>query len=231
MKLFTPKSSSIEYAKKHTAEIEQVAYLNVTLDGLRKTIQREQAEWDIRLNEQRDAYAKEKSVLQQEVRDLTENVRSLSSQRTTLLIPITGIREEAEALLISATTKDYEASKKLEDLEDKFEELTRKIDVLSTRENAIIDKEQKLNLREQGIEAEALMISDSHGKLNDLVVEKNKELIEREHILSMRESELTLRSEAFQRSKASIETELAEERRALADKREAFEREFNRLKQ
>ncbi|MEG7795881.1 hypothetical protein, partial [Listeria monocytogenes] len=90
---------------------------------------------------------------------------------------------------------------------------------------------QKLNLREQGIEAEALMVSDSHGKLNELVIAKTKELVEKEHVLSMKESELTLRDEAFQRSKALIETELAEERRALADKREAFEREFNRLNQ
>lgn len=230
MKLFTPKDSSVEYAKKHDSEIVKIAYLNTTLERLRLAIAREKDEFDRRMNEQRDIYSIEKEKLQQEVRELTDNVKSLRAQRASLLVPITGIREEAEALLSSAQLKEYNATKKEEELDDALLSLQSRLDTLSERETDFNKLSADLSMRIAGAREESEMIAVNHNKLVEWTNEARARVMAQDLDLSHREEAHKLKEEALRVAMEEFTKYKNEAERALADKRAALERAFTHIK-
>lgn len=231
MKLFTPSKVKETSTAKLQDDVVQVAYLTTTLNKLQDRINLEQANFDARMVEQRALYVAEKEELQAEVKTLEEAIKRNQERLRELLIPIDGLKEKAEEYLAQAHIKTRELLLKEEDLDDQRELLKDKLDELSEREAVIITKERKIESRLKGLEDESEMVSSGHKRLNDQVLAFNKEYINKSKELEERESAIIIREQRATEYLALRTKELDELQRGLKDRREALEREFNRLKQ
>lgn len=229
MKLFSAKQVAVTFNQKVSRDVEQVAYLETELTKLQKRINTENNNFETRLVELRKIYGEAKENLQKEIQDLEKVVKRLQEERTSLLIPITGLKEKAEALLQEREKLLEKTLKKEELVESQLEVLHNKIDELSTRESILEESEQKHLIRKESTEKEAEQVSEGHRKLNALLKNfkreyeiKTKELRENQKAVAIKESRL---QEMLIAHKEQVE----KDNRILKDKRETLERAFNRL--
>lgn len=230
MKLFTPSSAKIEHGNKRDQDIAQIAYLTITLDKLQKRINIEQTNFDARMKEQRALYTEEKSKLQHEIKEKQEIVDKLEKRREQALIPVKQLKQQEEAILKEIEALQKSLTEKELTVDEMRENLSDKMDELSEREIQIIENELKIESRLKGIEEETEMISKTHARLNTQVSEFRKEVEVKTKEISEREESLRIREV---RNKEYIESrtkQLDEMERGLKDRREALDREFNRLK-
>lgn len=229
MKLFSPKIAKLAHNGKRDEDISQIAFLTVTLKKLQDSINLENTNFDKRMVEQRELYTNEKIKLQGEVKELEQKLQIGEKRLMELLIPIDGLKEQAENALENALSKAKSLVAREEEVSEKEELLADKLDSLGERELKISDAEMKIESRLTGIAEESKLISDSHKLLN---AEKRLFLEESvPKIKFIREEEERLKIiEKRNREYLDLRIkELDEKEKSLKDRREALEREFTRL--
>lgn len=224
MKLFSPQQAKIAHNYKQEEDIQQIAYLTITLKKLQETINTENSNWEKRREEQRKIYGDEKIVLQEELRIIEKKIKEKRKDLTDLLIPIDGLKERAEENLKISEEKLESIAKKEEEITELQEMLTDKIDRLTEREVNVAEKEIKIESRLKGIEEESEMVSKGHKQLNEAIslfhIEKNK----KEKELTEREKALEIKSEKILSYLEEKEKDFTNRERSLADRYKALER-------
>lgn len=229
MKLFTPTQAKHENTLKTDDDVAQIAFLSVTLKKLQDSINLENANFSERMKEQRDLYNGEKEKLQKEIKDLYKEIDIGERRLAELLIPIDGLKEQAEQSLVRTLEKETAIQEQQESINELHELLTEKIDSLSERELRIRDQEVEIAKRKSGIEAESKMISDTHTKLNAELSEFRAMQLEQTRILEERLKSLQIREKMAQEYIDTRTLELNTKERILDDLRGVAERNLKRL--
>lgn len=230
MKLFSPTQAKEQFKTKQSNDIVQVAYLEGTLKRLQAQINSANDSFTKLLADQREVYGSEKLALRKELEDLNKQVQDLRTQRKALLIPVESLKKEVEEMHLEAEKRLKKIEVEELELEHKLESVTHTLDDLSERKQRLSDEETIWKMKKMGIEEEGQQVSDSHVKLNDSIVRFDAEVKQRLKELSDGESKLRIEQKRNQEYLEARTKELDEEKRGLADRRDALEREFNRLK-
>lgn len=159
----SPKEAKDLHKAKQATDITEIAYLQTTLESLRKMINTENDNFSKRLEEQRNLYTQEKVKLQDEVREIAQEKNRLLAE----LPNIDALRNEAEEKLKKAEEYLLECKMKNDSLDDLIEMAQSRLDEVNERESKLKEQEVALELRKDGIDKEAKMISDSHIRLNE----------------------------------------------------------------
>jgi len=235
MQLFTRREVTLESEKKKANDITQVAYLTTTLARLQKQINDEVIEFDKRMEEQRNVYSEVKEALKQEIKTLTDDLQRLKTARSEALVPIGAIERRAEALRAKAQTELEVLEKKQEQAEELINTLTERLDSLSERECILQAGEDALMKKIEGAQAERLIVSEGHKKLNEMVAEFRATFADKNTSLAIREKEIIAREIAFktiieekQKQLDSKEKELVNRERAVRDRYETLLRSISR---
>lgn len=229
MKLFTPTKSKEINTTKRDEDISSIAYLEVTLKKLQDSINIENKNFSNRLEEQRILYTEEKSKLQQELLNIQSQIEIGERRLKQLMIPVDGLKEEAEKIVIELKEKERIVNEKIVELEEDEEDMQIAKDLLIEKELRITELEMKSETKLKGIEEEKKMVSDSHAKLNAEILSFRQQQLQRTKELDEREKVLTIKEKMNQEYILSRTKELDNEKRSLTDRREALEREFSRL--
>ena len=208
MKLFSPTQSKTAFSEKRDADIAQVAYLTVTLKKLQDRINTETALFDEKMKEQRKLYTEAKERLQSEIRALEGKIREGEERLLQLLLPIDGLKEQAEEALKNAQEKAKSILQREEEVTELQEHLKDKIDALTEREIRVSENEVKIESRLKGIEEESKMISKRHEELNKEVIAFNEYKKEKEKFLSELESATLIKAEMNEKYLQSRKEEL-----------------------
>lgn len=229
MKLFTPAQAKHENTLRTDDDVAQIAFLSITLKKLQDSINLENSNFSERMKEQRDVYNAEKEKLQKEVKDLHKQIDIGERRLAELLIPIDGLKEQAEQTLERAQQREEEIREKEEHISELHNLLAEKIDSLSERESRIRDQEAELIKRTYGIEAERTMISDTHTKLNAELAQFRATQLSETRILEERLKSLQIREKMAQEYIDTRTLELNAKERILDDLRGVAERNLKRL--
>lgn len=230
MKLFTPTQTKTLYTNKQAEDIEKIAYLTKTLNGLQRQINDANEQFNKRLAEQRTLYSGEKEKYQQELKDLQEEVVKLRKERKKLLEPISKTLLETENTLQEAKKRAQTLESRENELTDTIEKLQAKLDDVGQREMDIQERAKKLKIREEATEKEAKMVSDGHVRLNEMIVAFNKELTEKSQVLKERENAMIIVEQRNKEYLAKREKELADTQRKLNDERGVLDRLYKEIK-
>lgn len=230
MKLFTPKQAKEEYKVKQGVDITQIAYLETTLKKLQLEINRETLQYQQRMKEQRDAYGVEKNALQADLRLLEATVETLRAERERLMIPIDTLKKEAQELHEKAQKRLEEIELQEIEIEATLERITRKLDELSEREVTIELVENQLDKDLQGIKEEKIQVSEGHMRLNLMISTFNQEVDRKTKEINESMVKLEIEKKRAAEYLELRTKELNDQERGLADRRQALEREFERIK-
>jgi uncharacterized coiled-coil DUF342 family protein len=224
MKLFSPKEVAVVSSKKKDEDIAQIAYLTKTLDGLQKSINKENDAFRLRLSEQREVYSKEKEQLQKEIQELTEITQGLRAERRQLMIPVETLKAEADIMHKETEKRLASIQQKEEETDELLSLLHTKLDDISSRESIIKEAEMALKIKVSGIEAEREQVSDSHIRLNQMMAEFSQNVQTKTKELSAKQDSLKQQERLMQATLAENDKYFSEQHKLLNDKRGALDR-------
>lgn len=230
MKLFTPNETKTLSKKQTSEDVVRIAYLQGTLNRLQKQTNDASASFKALLAEQRQIYSEEKEKLQAEVRELVNQVNALEARKANALIPVQGLKAEAEKALAEATKLLAENEKRAEELEEMTQVLTERTDAVSTREQVAEEKEVALNSKIEGALREADIISSSHQRLNKMLADFQSRVESTDASLARRENAIQERERLHAQAVEEHIKRVTAEERSLADRRAALDRAFGELK-
>lgn len=230
MKLFTPKIAQEVHGSKRDEDIAQIAYLTLTLKKLQDSINLENTNFNERMKEQRAVYSEEKEKLQAQLRELTKEISQKERRLKELLLPIDGIKQQAEETLARTKQEAKSILAKEEEIAEVQEFIKDKLDELSEREIQISENELKIETRLKGIQQETEMIARSHKRLNEELQAFNTEKTAKEKFFAEQERSIMILQKRNQEYIDGRTKELNEQERALKDKREALDRAFEELR-
>lgn len=230
MQLFTPKKAKENFKAKQEADLVQIGYLKKVLTDLQNRINVESSKFDELQEIQRKLYSEEKSSLQAILRQLEAEIEVKRSERADLMIPIDDLKKRNEEELKKTEKELIEAEKRNENAEELQQLLTEKLDSLSDRETNVRQLEKELFVKKKGIDAEALMVSTSHEKLNNLIAQHNAKntTVERKLADSVRLQRI--KEENWRRYESNTKRSIAEKKLKIRDKEEMLKRGFEELK-
>src|SRR5574343_552495 len=230
MKLFTPTQTKTLYTNKQAEDIEKIAYLTKTLNGLQRQINDANENFKKLLTNQREVYSSEKEKLQDELKKLNADLTILRRERKKLLKPIGEYRAETEKALLEATERAQSVESRENELTYSIEKLQAKLDDVGQREMDIQERAKKLRIREEATEKEAKMVSDGHVRLNEMMAKFQKELNEKTQVLKERENAMIIVEQRNKEYLAKREKELADTQRKLDDQRGVLDRLYKEIK-
>lgn len=230
MKLFTPTQTKTLYTNKQAEDIEKIAYLTKTLNGLQRQINDANENFKKLLTNQREVYSSEKEKLQDELKKLNAELTILRRERKKLLKPIGEYRAETEKALLEATERAQSVESRENELTYTIEKLQAKLDDVGQREMDIQERAKKLRIREEATEKEAKMVSDGHVRLNEMMAKFQKELNEKTQVLKERENAMIIVEQRNKEYLAKREKELADTQRKLDDQRGVLDRLYKEIK-
>lgn len=230
MKLFTPTQTKTLYTNKQAEDIEKIAYLTKTLNGLQRQINDANENFKKLLTNQREIYGAEKEKLQAELKKLNAELTILRRERKKLLKPIGEYRAETEKALLEATERAQSVESRENELTYTIEKLQAKLDDVGQREMDIQERAKKLRIREEATEKEAKMVSDGHVRLNEMMAKFQKELNEKTQVLKERENAMIIVEQRNKEYLAKREKELADTQRKLDDQRGVLDRLYKEIK-
>lgn len=224
MKLFSPRETSQETQKKQDTYVVEIAYLEKTLEILRKRLNTENQAFELRLKEQSELYGEEKLELQEEIKSLTKEIEKLEKRKEEALKPVNKLKKENEELQKDLQHKLKSVNDKEYELEEHFLDYTKKLDEISDRQCIIEDEEQKLILRKKAVQEEAEAVSRSHKDLNEKMASFYAEIQAKTEDLIKKENKLNLKEYSINQNYLNQKQYLDNQEKLLADKRGALER-------
>jgi len=230
MKLFTPNQTKTYSQKQTSDDVVKIAYLQGTLSRLQAQTNDASAAFSALLAEQRKIYSEEKIRLQDEIRELVSEVKALEARKTSALIPITGLKAQAQAKLVEAEALLKQNQERSIEIEELQQLLAEKLDAVSLREQKVEAEEIKLAHRIEGARAEADTISAGHRRLNQMLADFQKEVSTREPELALREASINQREIKHAAAVDEHNKRVAADERSMNDRRAALERGFEELK-
>ena len=229
MKLFSPTQAKQASVKNHEDEIFQIAYLTASLGKLQDAHNKEEANFSKRLEEQQILYTEEKEKLQQEVRLLEGRRIQEESRLRELLIPIDGLKEQAQKLLISAEQKEKEVEQEKQEIDGLKELYTNKLDELGERSLNLSFTEQKIEMKLKGIEEESKMVSELHRAVSSEIDLQRVEHQKRTKVLLEREKAIEAKISLNMAYLEERTLELNQKETLLNDRLKMVERDLKRI--
>lgn len=224
MKLFTPREATTETGKKKNEFIQEIAYLQTTLNTLQQRLNNENQQFEIRLVEQRDVYNQEKQNLQRDLKKLTEEVNKLEKKREVAMVPVNMLKKAEKEVLKKlekqvkvAEDKEYEADKKMLTFQNRLDDILEK-------QSIIEEAEEMLTQRGIATQAEADQVSKLHTDLNQRLQLFNQEYQTKLKDLEHREDSMAVKEKALIETDKEHKKRFAEDTKLLTDRRQALER-------
>lgn len=226
MKLFSATEAVNTSEDKKRQNINQIAFLERTLNDLQKRINTETAEFDKRLKELNEVYGQEKTNLQQNIKSLMEEVIVLENKKKIAMEPVDKLQAEVEKQKRELKKLIEQAQEDKKSGENQLRAIGVRLDSVCSQEKEVEDKQTKLEEINRKIQ-----VKESNLKDRELAYETNlkkfqKDLEERGAELSKKESTFWTKERALTDNLQRYEAEYTKKMEELNLRKEQLESEF-----